>query len=160
MARFRRKRRTGAPIIYGAPPQRAWAREGIGRKTRYIRFRRGTLTGNDYNGAEHRYTLHFDKGKFPPVKGFWSLTMYDELASWCQPAESLHSQPTRSICHQPGRLGGPVSSGRLTRQSEGGQLASSAKREYSRMLRLYWPTDTPPSIIDGTWKPPAISEVK
>ncbi len=34
--------------------------------------------GNDYNGAEHRYTLHFDKGKFPPVKGFWSLTMYNE----------------------------------------------------------------------------------
>ena len=28
------------------------------------------------------------------------------------------------------------------------------------MMRLYWPKDTPPSIIDGRWKPPAITEVK
>ena len=34
--------------------------------------------GEDYNGADHKYVLRFEKGKFPPVKGFWSLTMYDE----------------------------------------------------------------------------------
>ncbi|MGV0806500.1 hypothetical protein [Mycolicibacterium setense] len=26
------------------------------------------------------------------------------------------------------------------------------------MLRLYWPKDTPPSIIDGTWKAPAVAK--
>ncbi len=30
------------------------------------------------------------------------------------------------------------------------------KGKFVPMLRLYWPTETPPSILDGTWKPPAI----
>ena len=34
------------------------------------------------------------------------------------------------------------------------------KAQFIPMLRLYWPKETPPSIIDGTWKPPAISEAK
>jgi len=28
------------------------------------------------------------------------------------------------------------------------------------MLRLYWPKETPPSIIDGSWKPPAVKTVQ
>ena len=27
--------------------------------------------------GENKYTLTFPKGKLPPVKAFWSLTMYD-----------------------------------------------------------------------------------
>ena len=29
-----------------------------------------------YSGAT-KYTMHFDKGQLPPVRGFWSLTMYN-----------------------------------------------------------------------------------
>ena len=32
--------------------------------------------------------------------------------------------------------------------------------KFGVMLRLYWPTDTPPSILDDTWKPPAIKLVQ
>jgi len=28
------------------------------------------------------------------------------------------------------------------------------------MLRLYWPKETPPSIIDGSWKPPAVKKLQ
>jgi hypothetical protein len=28
------------------------------------------------------------------------------------------------------------------------------------MLRLYWPKETPPSIIDGSWKIPGVQKVK
>ena len=31
--------------------------------------------------------------------------------------------------------------------------------KFITMLRLYWPTETPPSIIDGTWKIPAVQIV-
>jgi hypothetical protein len=28
------------------------------------------------------------------------------------------------------------------------------------MLRLYWPKEQSPSILDGTWKPPAVKKVE
>jgi hypothetical protein len=27
------------------------------------------------------------------------------------------------------------------------------------MLRLYWPDENKPSVIDGSWKPPAVEKV-
>ena len=37
----------------------------------------GGLLARKYDGA-NKYVMHFPKGQLPPVKGFWSLTMYDE----------------------------------------------------------------------------------
>ena len=34
------------------------------------------------------------------------------------------------------------------------------KDKFILMLRLYWPKETPPSILDGTWKPPAVQRVE
>jgi hypothetical protein len=31
--------------------------------------------------------------------------------------------------------------------------------EFNLTLRMYWPSGTPPSILDGTWKVPAVTRV-
>ena len=36
----------------------------------------------------------------------------------------------------------------------------AAAGEFSITMRVYWPKPTPPSIIDGTWKPPAVKRVE
>ena len=33
------------------------------------------------------------------------------------------------------------------------------KGRFQLMLRLYWPNETPPSIIDGTWSPPPAKKI-
>ena len=33
--------------------------------------------GQEYDGSKHGYVMRFEKGQMLPVKGFWSLTMYD-----------------------------------------------------------------------------------
>jgi hypothetical protein len=30
---------------------------------------------------------------------------------------------------------------------------------FNLTLRMYWPNDTPPSILDGSWTPPAVKRV-
>jgi hypothetical protein len=34
----------------------------------------------------------------------------------------------------------------------------AAKNEFILMMRLYWPKEKPPSLIDGSWKIPEVKE--
>ena len=31
------------------------------------------------------------------------------------------------------------------------------KGKFDLVMRMYWPTTTPPSIVDGSWKPPTVT---
>ncbi len=115
--------------------------------------------GNDYNGADHQYVLHFDKGQFPPVnaKGFWSLTMYDEenfLAANPLNRYTL-SQLDKFVTNPDGSVDLYLQADSPGKAKEANWLPAP-KAKFGVMMRLYWPTDKPPSIIDGTWKPPVI----
>ena len=114
--------------------------------------------GNEYNGADHNYMLHFAKGQLPPVRGFWSVTMYDEQ-------NFLAANPLNryAISQHDKFVSNPDGSVDLYFQADSPGKAKEAnwlpapKGKFGIMLRLYWPTETPPSILDGTWKPPAIT---
>ncbi len=113
--------------------------------------------GEKYDGAAHNYVMHFDKGQMPPVKGFWSLTMYDpEFFFVPNPINRYNlSQRNTFVTNPDGSVDLYLQAESPGPDKEPNWLPAP-KGKFVPMLRLYWPTETPPSILDGTWKPPAI----
>jgi len=111
---------------------------------------------HEYDGNKH-YVMHFDKGQFPPVNGFWSLTMYN--ADYFFVPNPLNrytlSQRNKFATNADGSVDLYLQADSPGKAKEANWLPAP-KAKFIPMLRLYWPKDTPPSIIDGTWKPPAI----
>jgi hypothetical protein len=113
----------------------------------------------DYSG-DHKYTLVFPKGQLPPAKGFWSLTMYNEEMFFVDNPINRYSMSVRT---NP-RYG---DDGSLTiyiqNESPGADLEANwlpaPTGKFHLMLRLYWPRESPPSLIDGSWKIPAVTKV-
>ena len=111
-----------------------------------------------YDGRK-RYELRFAPGQLPPVKGFWSLTMYDENYFFVanpinRYAISLRDKPT----FEPD--GSLVISIGHENPGEGRQanwLPAPAGKFYL-MLRLYWPDENDPTILNGSWIIPAVTE--
>lgn len=117
--------------------------------------------GDKFDADEHNYVMHFDKGQMPPAKAFWSLTMYD--ASYFFVPNSINRYTLSSRNKFVTNPDGSVDL-YLQAQNPGGAKEANwlpaPKAPFVPMLRLYWPNETPPSIIDGSWKPPAIKPVK
>ena len=113
--------------------------------------------GKKYDGAKHNYAIHFDKGSLPPVKAFWSLTMYDPEFFFVPNSINRYNLSQRNTF-----VTNPDGSVDLYLQAESpgpGKEANwlpAPKGNFVPMLRLYWPKETPPSILDGTWTPPPI----
>jgi|SRR5271168_3763825 len=80
--------------------------------------------GKTLSGALE-YVVHFAKGEQPPVKGFWSLTMYDtEEFFVANPLDRVNlSQRSKFNFNEDGSLD-PLHPERLTRQGQRGQLAA------------------------------------
>jgi hypothetical protein len=97
----------------------------------------------------------------PPVKGFWSLTMNDENKLLAANPLNRHSLSERDkfVTNPDGSVDPYLRADSPGTAKEANWLPAP-KAKFGVMLRLYWPTDTPPSIIDGTWKPPAITETQ
>ncbi|KAA0108240.1 DUF1254 domain-containing protein [Mycolicibacterium sp. P9-22] len=114
-------------------------------------------SGQPYDGA-NKYTLHFDKDQFPPVDGFWSLTMYDEGFFFVENplARYTLSQRDTFVTNPDGSVDLYLQHDNPGPDREANWLPAPTGK-FNLMLRLYWPTETPPSIIDGTWKPPAVA---
>ena len=114
--------------------------------------------GEKYDGAAHKYVIHFDKGGLPPVKGFWSLTMYDPEFFFVPNPINRYSLSQRNTF-----VTNPDGSVDLYLQAESPgpdketNWLPAPKGKFVPMLRLYWPTDTAPTILDGSWKPPALN---
>ena len=114
--------------------------------------------GKPYSGA-NKYVMHFDKGEMPPVDGFWSLTMYNaRIFLRRQPAQPLHRQLTNKFKpNADGSVDIYIQNESPGKDKEANWLPAP-KDKFILMLRLYWPKEKPPSIIDGSWKIPPVKQ--
>jgi hypothetical protein len=116
--------------------------------------------GKAYNGASN-YVMHFDKGMLPPVKGFWSVTMYNGDYFFVANPLNRYTVSSRSKfkTNPDGSIDVYIQNKSPGKEKETNWLPAP-KDKFILMMRLYWPSDTPPSILDGTWKPPAVTVAK
>jgi hypothetical protein len=114
--------------------------------------------GNDYDGA-NKYVMHFAKGELPPVKGFWSLTMYTSRYFFVENPINRYSISPRQDLKQ--NADGSVDL-YIQNESPGTDKESNwlpaAKEKFVLMLRMYWPDESPPSILGGSWTSPAVQK--
>jgi hypothetical protein len=112
--------------------------------------------GQKLDGS-HRYSLRFAPGQLPPVRAFWSLTMYE------LPSQLLVANPLNRYL-----LNTPMLP-QFTSDADGGltlyiQNESPGKDKEANWLpapkgpffiamRLYWPK---PEAIEGTWAAPPV----
>jgi hypothetical protein len=116
--------------------------------------------GKALNGA-HDYVVHFAKGEQPPVKGFWSLTMYDPEGFFvANPLDRVNlSQQSKFNFNQDGSLDLYIQKDSPGKDKEANWLPSP-KGDFALFMRLYWPNEKAPSILDGSWVPPQVRAVK
>jgi len=112
-----------------------------------------TLTGTN------TYVVHFDKGQTPPADGFWSITMYDsDYYFYPNPLNKLTvSMRDNPVPNADGSLDLYFSHDKPANAPQANWLPAPSG-EFILMMRLYWPKETPPSILDGTWSPPPVKK--
>jgi hypothetical protein len=115
--------------------------------------------GHKYNGA-NKYVMRFPKGHLPPAEGFWSLTMYDDKYFFVNNPLNRYSISARQNlqANPDGSTDLYIQKDSPGKNKESNWLPAPAG-EFILMLRMYWPSETDPSIINGTWTIPAARKV-
>ncbi|RDI59762.1 hypothetical protein DES45_10313 [Microvirga subterranea] len=115
--------------------------------------------GRTYDGA-NRYVMRFAKGQLPPVEGFWSLTMYDGSYFFVPNPINRYSISARQDlkANPDGSVDLYIQKDSPGAEKESNWLPAPAGK-FILMLRMYWPNESNPSIIDGTWTIPPVRKV-
>ncbi len=103
------------------------------------------------------YSIHFAKGMAPPVKGFWSITMYD-TAFFFVP-NSLNKNSISPRQHFKENADGSIDLYFSAKQPPGVPASNwlpAPAGKFLLMMRTYWPDPTAPTLLDGSWQPPAV----
>jgi hypothetical protein len=113
-------------------------------------------SGRPLDGT-HRYVVHFDKGALPPVRAFWSLTLYDDQFFFVPNPLNRYNVGERTplVANPDGSMDVYVQQSSPGAVEEPNWLPAPAGR-FVLVLRLYFPSDKKPSILDGSWQPPPV----
>ncbi len=115
--------------------------------------------GKPFSGA-NKYAVHFPKGQTPPANAFWSITMYNADYFFVDnPLNRYTVSPRNDLKYNAdGSLDIYIQNESPGKDKEANWLPAP-KGRFVLMMRLYWPKEAAPSIIDGTWKLPAVKKL-
>ncbi len=161
----------------GRPKKNGWADTGtaVGRygtdyaaRAAIARFGLGALPAEDATyvtcdqdsagrplDGSHRYRMHFTKAQIPPVRAFWSLTMYGDDGYFVQnpiqrfaigdrDALKFNADGSLDLYIQHDAPGGDQDRNWLP----------APQGKFNLILRLYWPSE---EVLNGRWTPPAVT---
>jgi hypothetical protein len=116
------------------------------------------LLARSYDGRND-YVLTFKKGQLPPVKGFWSITMYDEQYFFVENPINRYSISARQAleANADGSVDIHIQNASPGADKESNWLPAP-KGKFYLMMRLYWPDESNPSILDGSWVIPPVKK--
>ena len=148
--------RYGTKYAYRA----AWTFVGIGGNMIEDAFY--PLALNDADGqplsGEHRYTLTFPEGAWPPADAFWSMTLYDIEGYLVDNPLDRYAIGDRSGMepNPDGSLTIYIQSESPGEDKEANWLPAPKTGPFKLALRLYVPQE---SVLDESWVPPAIARM-
>ena len=114
--------------------------------------------GNLLNG-KNKYIIHFHKGDFPPVRGFWSLSLYNDKDFFLveNHFKRYHLCSKNHLKHNhDGSLDLYIQHDSPDTGKEDNWLPSP-QNNFKLVFRFYWPDE---SLLNNSWKPPVIALVE
>src|SRR6185503_14623088 len=127
-------------------------------ETKYI-YREDDSHGQPLDGR-NMYVVTFAKGQEPPVKGFWSITLYNDEHLFTPNPLQRYSLGTKSksfLKYNPdGSLTLYFGANSPGKDKETNWVLAP-NGAFSLYIRAYWADK---SIIDGTWMPPQVEKMK
>jgi hypothetical protein len=120
-------------------------------ETKYI-YTDNDTAGQPMDGG-NSYAITFDKDHIPPVKGFWSLTLYDAEHFFHPNALNRYSLGTknRTLKLNPDGSLTLYAGAKSPGKDKESNWLPAPHGHFSLYLRAYWADQ---AILDGTWKPP------
>lgn len=125
-------------------------------ETRYF-FIEDDSSGQRLNGNS-AYTITFQKGKTPPVNGFWSLTMYDPQHFFAKNDKERYSVGTKNLkdmhYNADGSLTVYIQNASPGKEKEANWLPAP-KSDFEMTIRTYWPKA---EVLNKSWTPPVVNK--
>ena len=127
-------------------------------ETKYI-YRDFDAQGQQLDGRNN-YTVTFPKGQEPPVRGFWSMTLYNEHHLFTKNALNRYSLGTKSKSFLKYNPDGSLTlyfGAKSPGKDKETNWVPAPDGTFSLYIRAYWADQ---AILDGTWTPPNVEKVK
>ncbi len=110
--------------------------------------------------GDNAYSVTFAKEELPPVQGFWSLTLYNELHLFNPNPLKRYSLGTKNKDALKFNADGSLTlyaSAKSPGADKESNWLPAAGGTFSLFLRTYWPDK---AVLDGSWTPPKVEIVK